>query len=72
MKGFLSILVAFLVLKGYEVDAANSWDQLTAEDEFLNGTFPDGFLWGFATAAYQIEGGWNEDGQISYSPFWNL
>lgn len=32
-------------------------------DEFLYGTFPEDFAWSVATAAYQIEGGWNADGK---------
>lgn len=34
-----------------------------AEDELKYGKFPDGFLWGAATSAYQVEGAWNEDGK---------
>ncbi len=25
-------------------------------------TFPEGFIWGAATASYQVEGAWNADG----------
>ena len=26
-------------------------------------SFPKNFLWGSATAAYQVEGAWNQDGK---------
>ena len=33
------------------------------EEPLLYETFPNDFVWGAATAAYQIEGGWNLDGK---------
>ena len=36
---------------------------LIADDEIKRSDFGNDFVWGTATAAYQIEGGWNEDGK---------
>jgi hypothetical protein len=45
----------------FVVNKSPAFDVLRDED-FLYDTFPEGFVWGTATAAYQIEGAWDEDG----------
>ena len=37
--------------------------KLVPEEELLYETFPEDFLWGVASSAYQVEGGWDEGGK---------
>jgi beta-glucosidase len=43
--------------------AAPAKSQDNARDRHAPGSFPDGFVWGTATSAYQIEGAVSEDGR---------
>ena len=45
--------------------------KLVAEEELLYDKFPENFIWGVASSAYQVEGGWNEGGKGKdfYTPY---
>lgn len=51
--GVLAMLALSVVTKGAR----------PYEDEFYFDTFPPNFVWAAATAAYQVEGGWRDDGK---------
>jgi len=43
--------------------AAQTIPGAVGADVIARAHFPDDFLWGIATSAFQVEGAWNEDGK---------
>jgi len=65
-RNFLSttLTAAGAALVGSKALAAAPLNASLAQPEQgTTATFPDNFLWGMATASYQVEGAWNEDGK---------
>jgi len=56
-------MIYLLLLLGVRADDPSACGYDAERDEFPGGKFPDGFIWSLATASYQIEGSWDQDGK---------
>jgi beta-glucosidase len=65
-KSLLAGGSALLANHTFEENVAGGSGQIFAAPQKLAAAplrFPDGFIWGMASAAYQVEGAWNADGK---------
>jgi len=61
-RDFLGGLVGAAAVSSLPASARAFASFPEAHNVFVPYQFPKGFLWGVATASYQIEGAWNADG----------